>query len=136
MDYHACDTEHIKFVLRAQLSVTKYRGRQPRMPKQRTNPKTKYRNSRQEEKIDIRSVIAKHKIYMDYHACDTEHMKVVLRAQVIATKYHDTFASQSSKHTRHEVHHLHREKTPFCNRPSTHGYNRAITPATQNTCMK
>ena len=54
MDYHACDTEHIKFGLRAQLSVTKYRGRQPRMPKQRTNPKTKYRNSRQEEKIDIR----------------------------------------------------------------------------------
>ena len=27
MDYHACDTEHIKFVLREQLSVTKYRGR-------------------------------------------------------------------------------------------------------------
>ena len=75
--------------------------------------------------------------YMDYvyvHVSRLRHRthEICFEAQVIATKYHGTFASQSSKHTRHEVLHLHREKSPFRNRPSTHGY-KAITPATQNT---
>ena len=91
------------------------------MPKQRINPKTKYRNSRQEK--NRHSVIAKHtdipRIYGLSRLRHRTH-KICFEAQVIATKYHGTFASQSSKHTRHEVLHLHREKSPFRNASAKH----------------